>query len=738
MPLSSPPDPLLDDLNPEQRTAVLAPPSPLLILAGAGSGKTRVLTRRLGWLIRAGADPHRLLAITFTNKAAAEMAGRVQALLGTVARGMWVQTFHSACARILRREIGAFGYTPSFTILDGDDQRTAIREVLRELEYSEKMYAPAAVLGRISRAKNELRDPAAEAAAATDPWSQRVAVAYGRYQARLEQYNRLDFDDLLGLTVRLLETDPDGAGTRYRALFRHVLVDEYQDTNHAQYRMILALCREHRGLTAVGDEDQSIYRFRGADRGNLLRFEEDFPDATVVRLEQNYRSTQSILDAAGSVIGHNVRMYPKRLWTDRGAGEPLVLYHAADPADEAAFVAQQVRVLRPAAATWSDFAVLYRTHAQSRAVEEALLGSSIPYVIVGGLKFYERKEVKDTLAYLRLLPNPLDWPSFCRAVAVPRRGIGDRTLAALAAHLDATGEALPSALAHADEIDGVGRAAALLRGFGDLLDGLRAAAAGDPPPPVAEMIAGVLQASGLEAELRAEDSPESRTRLENLQELLAVAQQTAPQTGGGLEGLTAFLQQATLTAEADAVPTDGGPGAVVLLTLHAAKGLEFPVVFLLGLEDGIFPHARAITADSPDELEEERRLCYVGMTRAARRLFLTHAAERALYGGPPQRLPPSRFLAEVDRRLLRELGGQRGGSAAGTAAWTRRAPAATAAPPAGDPLQLRAGDRVVHPKWGEGTVQSCLGRGTDVEATIDFPDVGRRTVIVALARLRRA
>lgn len=789
------PDALLTDLNPEQLAAVTAPPGPLLILAGAGSGKTRVLTRRLGWLIREGADPYRILSITFTNKAAKEMADRAMQLLGGVARGMWVQTFHSACARILRREIGRFGYTPQFTILDGDDQRAAVREVLRELDYNDKMFPPNAVLGRISRAKNELRDPAAEKAAAHDPWSQRVAVAYEHYQRKLERANTLDFDDLLMLTVRLLEEPeaaeasgdmaatmvaaadassshglPAGGGARYRALFRHVLVDEYQDTNHAQYRLIRALVRAHRSITAVGDEDQSIYKFRGADRGNILRFEEDFPDARVVRLERNYRSTQAILDGAGSVIANNARRYPKKLWTDRGEGEPIVLYRAVDPGDEAGFVARQIAEMRPKMGGWSDFAILYRTHAQSRAVEEALLSRGMPYVVVGGLKFYERKEIKDTLAYLRVLANPRDWASFRRAVGAPRRGIGDATLGALAEHMAETGELLPSVLEHAAEIPGAARAARGLAAFADLLARLRGEAEGTvdgdghplsseaqrPPAEVAEVIASVLDRSGLYAELKAEDSIEARARLENLQELLAVAQQNASVVGTGLNGVSLFLEQATLIAEADNVPDgEGGKSdAVVLLTLHAAKGLEYPVVFLIGLEEGVFPHSRSL--EDGEELEEERRLCYVGMTRARQRLLLAYAQERALYGGTPSAGRPSRFLAEIDPRLLKEVrssaaGHGGGGSwrqgASGRPAWGAGGTAGTAAAAlapavgAGAPEQgdtdFATGDHVLHPRWGEGVVVAARGRGPDGEVTVDFPDAGRRTLVVGFARLRR-
>lgn len=769
----------------------------MLILAGAGSGKTRVLTRRLAHLIRRGADPHRILAITFTNKAAREMVERVEQLLGPMARGMWVQTFHSACARILRREITRFGYTPQFTVLDADDQRTAIREVCRALQLSDRMFPPNAVLGRISRAKNELQTPEGLRVAARDPWSRRVADAYAQYADKLKAANSVDFDDLLGLTVRLLEEDdlPGGAGggsgdggesaawpgggrsestsggARYRALFQHVLVDEYQDTNQAQYRIIRALVRDHESLTAVGDEDQSIYRFRGADRGNILRFEADFPTARVIRLERNYRSTQGILDAAGSVIGHNPREHPKKLWTDRGAGAPIVLYRAADPADEANFVTARMAELRSGLRGWGDIAVLYRTHAQSRAVEEALLARGIPYVVVGGLKFYDRKEIRDALAYLRLLCNPLDFAAFRRAVGAPRRGIGEATLAALSEHMASTGESLPSTLVRVADIPGASRAAKPLQAFTDLLSRLRAEAEGAPvpldpetpgpsraePAEVAEILASILDQSGLLAELRAEDTIESRARLENLQELLNVARQNAAAVGRGLLGAGSFLEQASLIAEADNVPEGDAAeaaGAVVLLTLHAAKGLEFPVVFLMGMEEGVFPHSRAL--EDPADVEEERRLCYVGLTRAEARLFLTHARERALYGGTPQATRASRFLAEIDPRLVEERrAGHGGGGGSGlwrptsagrgaeyaSAANTRKPQAApaTASGAGGSPVSgdLAAGDRVLHPRWGEGVVVAHRGRGPEAEVTVDFPDAGRRTLVLGLARLTR-
>ncbi len=753
-------DPLLDDLNPEQREAVLAPAGPLLVLAGAGSGKTRVLTRRLARLIRDGADPRRMLAITFTNKAARELVERVQALLGG-ASPTWVHTFHGACVRMLRREVVRFGYTQDFTILDADDQRQAVREALRELQLADDRFPVPAVASRISRAKNELQEPETMRASAQDPWSRQVAQVYASYQDKLRRANCLDFDDLLVLGARLVEEgeDPPGTeevpvdalppegGARYRALFRHVLVDEYQDTNHAQYRLVRALVRRHRSLTAVGDEDQSIYRFRGADQRNILRFEEDFPAARVVRLERNYRSTQAILDVAGAVIQNNARRYPKKLWTDGGAGEHVTLYRAVDGGEEADFVAREIARLRSeAGAAWGDFAILYRAHAQSRAIEEALLGRGIPYVVVGGLKFYDRKEVKDTLSYLRLLVNPMDWPSFRRAIAVPRRGVGDATLEALTRHQDETGEALPSALRHADEIPGTSRAARALSEFAAFLERVRLEAEGavdasgqprqEPRPlAVAAIIQRVLEGSGMEAELRAEDTIEARTRRENLEELQAVAEQRADETGPGLAGVREFLQQATLVAEADNVPGEEGQ-AVVCLTLHAAKGLEFPVVFMVGMEDGSFPHARSL--DHPEDIEEERRLCYVGLTRARRRLYLSLARERVAYGGGARSTLPSRFLHEIGAERLHEVRALSPG-------YSRPRPRAGAAPAQGSQpasageaaMDLRVGERVVHPKWGEGVVRETHGPGHGGEVTVDFPD-GTRTLILQYAKLRRA
>jgi DNA helicase-2/ATP-dependent DNA helicase PcrA len=746
---------LVAGLNPEQQAAVTAGEGPLLVLAGAGSGKTRVLTRRLAWLIAQGTPPQRVLAITFTNKAAREMQERVEALLGPAARSLWVHTFHAACVRILRQDAHRLGYAPGFTILDADDQRTAVRECLREMNLSEKAFPPNAVLARISGAKNLLAGPGR--GFASDRWSQQVRAVAERYQEKLRSANAFDFDDLIAAVVRLLESpaeSPDDPAARWPEHFRHVLVDEYQDTNHAQYRLVRALAARHRSLTVVGDEDQSIYAFRGADHENILRFESDFPDARVVRLERNYRSTQRILDAAGGVIARNARKYPKRLWTEAGPGEPVVVYRAWDEHDEAAFVVREIESLRAQSGRgWGEFAVLYRTHAQSRLVEETLLARSIPYAVVGGLKFYQRKEIKDILAWLRLVANPSDRVAFQRAVQAPRRGVGPATLDKLRAHMDATGESLGSALERAGEI--AGRQGRLLEGMADALSELRRVR---DEAGLFELVSATLDRTGYRAELEADGGIEARTRLENLGELLSLAKKLGPHMN-----LDEFLAQASLLAEQDAY--DERQEAVTLMTLHAAKGLEFPVVFLVGMEEGIFPHMRSLDggsaagagAGAAGGLDEERRLCYVGMTRARERLYLTCAHERTLYG-LTQRSRPSRFLDEVDPAAVREVGAQAPTRWDGV--WSRPRPAAAAssgagpaasgagpaaglaagssagAPAPGD-CAFEAGERVVHPRWGAGTVVSARGRGPEAEVTVSFPDAGVRTLIAGYANLRR-
>lgn len=717
-------DDLLAGLNPVQREAVTHPGGPLLVVAGAGSGKTRVLTHRVAWLIRQGVSPFSILAITFTNKAAEEMKARVAALVGPVAERMWVSTFHAACVRILRREAHRLGYGSQFTILDEDDQRLAIRECLRELQLDEDKVKPGSVAARISRWKNGLQNPEDDQHAAL------VLPIYRRYQEKLRQANAMDFDDLLVNTVMLLEEHPEPAAF-WPEHFLHVLVDEYQDTNYAQYRLLRRLTSRHGNLFAVGDEDQSIYAFRGADPHNIVRLEKDHPQLHVVRLERNYRSTQNILDAASGVIARNRRRFPKRLWTDRGTGAPVVLYRARDEQDEATFVADEIAAQAARGRSWSEFAVLYRTHAQSRALEEALLARGIPYTVVGGLKFYERQEIKDALAWLRLVVNPDDWLAFVRAVMAPKRGIGETSLERLAAHMRETGQRLSQALAAAEGI--IPRTGHLLSAFGQLLDQLRQEV---ELLDLASAVRHVIQRSGLRDQLVEEDTLEARSRLENLNELVSVAKEASQLFEPGLAGLGAFLAQVALIAEADSFQ-EGQP-AVVLMTLHAAKGLEFPVVFLAGLEEGVFPHGRSM--DSEAALEEERRLCYVGMTRAKERLYLSCAEERTLFGFR-QRNKASRFLEEIDPDLLEVRESAWAGPRETVWDWgrqRRREPLPQRDEGEGwDGQAFQPGDTVLHPRWGPGTVVAARGQGPDAEVTIAFPDAGTRTVILRYARLQR-
>ncbi|HEY8488865.1 MAG TPA: UvrD-helicase domain-containing protein, partial [Thermaerobacter sp.] len=784
---------LLEDLNPAQREAVTHPGGPVLVLAGAGSGKTRVLTRRVAYLLRQGVAPHQILAITFTNKAAREMRERVEQLVGAQARDMWIGTFHASCVRILRRDGYRIGYDRNFIILDEDDRRSVLREVLKERNLSETRYPPQAVGALISAAKNQLLDPEAFASRHRDFYRQQVAMVYAAYQERLQRNGAMDFDDLLMQAVRLLEEAPDVLAS-YQRRFVHILVDEYQDTNHAQYRLLRLLAAGHRNLFVVGDPDQSVYRWRGADITNILRFEEDYPDARVVRLELNYRSTASILAAAQAVIEHNTQRKEKQLRSIHGEGARVVVFGAADEHDEAWFVAREMERLHAEGYGYGDMAVLYRTHAQSRVVEETLLRRGIPYRIVGGLKFYERKEVKDILAYLRLAVNPDDRISLRRVVNVPRRGIGEATLARLEAYMDREGVGLLDALARAEDIPGITRPqAAALMAFGGVIADLRAAA---EHGPAYDVIALALERTGYRAMLEQEGTPDAATRLENLKELLSVARDFERQRGPGDAPLVDFLAEVALVSDVDQL--EEGARAVSLMTLHSAKGLEFDVVFITGMEEGVFPHSRSL--DDPHELEEERRLCYVGMTRARQRLYMCFTRQRTLFGAT-RRQVPSRFLEEADQRYLewqglppgsdepafddgaeaweagaagwrgagarwgaagrpgrgggafgwdRGRGGPGGGAgldgrARGGPAWNGRGASRTAgATPGGDGTRgpaaaggepFRPGERVVHPRFGEGTIVMRRGEGDDAEVTIAFPDAGLKTFIVRYANL---
>ncbi|HEY6423906.1 MAG TPA: DNA helicase PcrA, partial [Pseudonocardiaceae bacterium] len=731
---------LLAGLNTQQRAAVEHAGSPLLIVAGAGSGKTRVLAHRIAYLLaQREVQPGQVLAITFTNKAAAEMRERVTALVGRRAAVMWVSTFHSMCVRILRREATKLaGLTSNFSVYDADDTRRLVAMVARDLDLDPKRYTARALAAKISNLKNELIDPGSAAAAAGDDFDRRVAEVYAGYQFRLGSSNALDFDDLIMRTVELLQTLPDVA-EHYRRRFRHILVDEYQDTNHAQYVLIRELVGpagegdEPGELCVVGDADQSIYAFRGATIRNIEEFERDFPDARTILLEQNYRSTQTILSAANAVIARNSARRDKRLWSAAGDGDPIIGYVADNEHDEAAFVASEIdRLVDGGQARFGDVAVFYRTNNSSRVFEEVFIRLGLPYKVVGGVRFYERREVRDALAYLRVLDNPEDTVSLRRILNTPRRGIGDRAEAVLAAHADRERISFAAALqaaAAGQEIPLLNpRSRNAITAFVVLMDEFRAkVTAGEE---VAEVLEAVLARTGYRAELEESEDPQDASRLDNLTELVTVAREFAGEPGppvedGGVEAgsLAAFLERVALVSDSDQIPDDDGSsgGVVTLMTLHTAKGLEFPVVFLTGWEDGLFPHLRAL--GDPAELAEERRLAYVGLTRAQQRLYLSRAITRSAWGQPMTN-PPSRFLADVPEALVqwrreepdragpvaRTVFGRRGADVTGgdSAQAGVAARGLRSTPFRGwqntPALSLDVGDRVTHDKYGLGTV----------------------------------
>ena len=792
-------DSLLVGLNPEQREAVLHTGSPLLIVAGAGSGKTRVLTHRIAHqLATRRVRPSEVLAITFTNKAAGEMRERVADLVGPAARAMWVSTFHSACVRILRREHSTLGLRSTFSIYDAADSQRLLTLVARELDLDPKKYPAKALSAKISNLKDELVDPdtyartSGAASGGANQFDEALAAVYARYQARLRQAHALDFDDLIMTTVNLLQAFP-AVAEHYRRRFRQILVDEYQDTNHAQY----VLVRELSGtgvaqggddgadgaapgeLTVVGDADQSIYAFRGATIRNILEFEADYPNARTILLEQNYRSTQTILSAANAVISRNPGRKPKRLWTDSGAGPQIVGYVADNEHEEARFVAEEIDRLgdsdgvRP-----GDVAVFYRTNAQSRALEEVLIRVGLPYKVVGGTRFYERREIKDAVAYLRAIANPDDDVNLRRILNVPKRGLGDRSEAMVAAFAERERISFGAALARVDEVPGVGtRALTGLRAFDELMAGLRDLASSGAGP--AEVLGAVLDRTGYLTELRASEDPQDASRVENLSELHAVATEFEQAEPEG--DLADFLERVSLVADSDQIPSDDAEGAgaqakpdqgvVTLMTLHTAKGLEFPVVFVTGWEDGTFPHMRSLA--DPDQLAEERRLAYVGLTRARQRLYISRAAVRTAWGVPNE-FPASRFLDDVPEDLvdwrrressmatLRAGGsgwgsgasawGGRAGSSTGTGGpgrrgsersgpvTTRRAAPSSSQPtasfgsatprPAGDVPSLAIGDKVTHDAYGVGTVVGVEGSGPNAVAKIDFGADGTKRLLL--------
>ncbi|MGJ5753853.1 ATP-dependent DNA helicase PcrA [Streptomyces puniciscabiei] len=761
---------LLEGLNDNQRAAVVHAGSPLLIVAGAGSGKTRVLTHRIAYLLaERHVHPGQILAITFTNKAAGEMKERVEHLVGPRANAMWVMTFHSACVRILRRESKKLGFTSSFSIYDAADSKRLMALVCRDLDLDPKRFPPKSFSAKISNLKNELIDEEDFAAQATDGFEKTLAQAYALYQSRLREANALDFDDLIMTTVNLLRAFPDVA-EHYRRRFRHVLVDEYQDTNHAQY----ALVRELVGtgersaeegdtppgaydippaeLCVVGDADQSIYAFRGATIRNILQFEEDYPDATTILLEQNYRSTQTILSAANAVIERNESRRPKNLWTNAGQGARITGYVADTEHDEAQFVADEIdRLVDAGEARAGDVAVFYRTNAQSRVFEEVFIRVGLPYKVVGGVRFYERKEVRDVLAYLRVLANPEDSVPLRRILNVPKRGIGERAEAMIDALAQRERISFPQALKRVDEAYGMAaRSTNAVKRFNTLMEDLRTIVESGAGP--ATVLEAVLERTGYLAELQTSTDPQDETRIENLQELAAVALEFEQERGEGESvGLADFLEQVALVADSDQIPDEDeeGSGVITLMTLHTAKGLEFPVVFLTGMEDGVFPHMRAL--GQTKELEEERRLAYVGITRARERLYLTRSAMRSAWGQPSYN-PPSRFLEEippthVDWKRTGATAPVSSGPASGIAASLSSTRSRSSASGASGfatrrtsekpVVALAVGDRVTHDQFGLGTVVAVKGTGANAEATIDFGDAKPKRLLLRYAPVEK-
>ncbi|MCY0870317.1 MAG: DNA helicase PcrA [Firmicutes bacterium] len=722
---------LLAGLNPQQQDAVRTTSGPVLVIAGAGSGKTTVLTRRIAWLLaHDGVLPHSVLAITFTNKAAKEMRERVSRLVGAVAYEMWVATFHAACVRILRKEIGVLGYASSFTILDAIDQLSVVRRVCEELNIDTKRYDARGLHAAISNYKNAFIGASEARAQARSPFEQRAADVYERYDERLRAQNALDFDDLIAKTVELLQSWPDVL-TFYQRKFQYILVDEYQDTNRAQYLLVRLLALRTRNLCVVGDSDQSIYRWRGADIANILSFEKDYPDAKTIRLEQNYRSTDRILRAANAVIENNLQRPQKTLWTAKVGGDPVHIIRAGDEQDEGRQVVAQIARLRKDGTQYADMAVLYRTNAQSRAIEEAFMSVGVPYRVFGGIRFYERKEIKDVLAWLRLVANADDDTAFLRVVNVPRRGVGEGTLGRLQEQALAMRCSLFAAL-EAPELLGIApRFVDALLEFASLIRRFAAQAA---YLDLTELVTQVLEQSGYRAMLAAERTIEAQARLENVEELLTVTREfDAREDGGGLE---AFLAEVALVSDAEQAGGNAGDGgdAVSLMTLHSAKGLEFPVVFLVGMEEGVFPHSRSL--QEPEEMEEERRLCYVGITRAKDQLYVSHARMRTLYG-QSRTNPPSRFLAELPADVVEDV-------APAVPVAKRMAPAVAgrlqvpASFGANPSVSWVAGDRAHHRKWGAGVVVDTRGAGEDMEVVIRFgPPVGERTLMVRFAPIEK-
>ena len=730
---------LMQGLNEPQQRAVACLQGPLLIVAGAGSGKTRVLTFRIANLLEHGVPPYRILAITFTNKAAREMRERVDALIGDAAQDVWLSTFHSFCARFLRMELEHYGrYAKNFVIYDAADSKGLIRECLKELNIDEKHTAPGAVQAHISDAKNRLLDVAAFTAQATDFFAEQVAKIYALYQSKLQENNALDFDDLLMLTVELL-TKNEELRAKYQKKFQYILVDEYQDTNGAQYAITKLLAAEHRNICVVGDADQSIYGWRGADMRNIMNFEKDYPEATVILLEQNYRSTKNILAAANAVIENNLTRKKKELWTDNPTGDRITIYEGATEKNEASYIVREVERLHTMFhVKYGDIAVLYRTNAQSRNIEEAFYATGVPYAMVGSVRFYDRREIKDIIAYLRVIYNPRDTLSLLRIINVPRRGLGPTSIARMMETAEEYRISLFEVITDAQLLSMIPKLSAKVKLALEEFAAMVFTFMGQlGTRPIHEIVEDVIETSGYAAALEEEKKEDNRDRLENLREFISVAKNFDDGAAEGENGLADFLAQIALISDVD--QTEQSDGTVTLMTFHAAKGLEFPAVFMAGMEEGLFPHSRTLLDDT--EIEEERRTCYVGITRAERRLYLTYARQRTIYGRT-EMSRPSRFLAEIPEELVEHKEADFFGGTdlrAPSNIWSERStrterkrymppPQHTAAdgsvirPDAS--AAFKAGDAVRHSKWGDGRIVAISGSGEDAELSIAFPGEG--------------
>jgi len=748
-------DKLLNGLNPEQQNAVKATDGPLLLMAGAGSGKTRVLTHRIAYLIvEKRVNPYNILAITFTNKAAREMKERIGKMMGGAAEEIWISTFHSMCVRILRRDIDRMGFNRNFTILDTTDQQSVVKGILKDKNLDPKKFDPRAILGSISSAKNELIDPEEYAKSAGGYFEQTVSDVYTEYQKRLRKNQALDFDDLIMMTIQLFGRVPEVL-EYYQRKFQYIHVDEYQDTNRAQYMLVKMLANRFQNLCVVGDSDQSIYKWRGADIANILSFEKDYPRATVILLEQNYRSTKRILLAANKVIENNLNRKAKNLWTENPEGNKLVYYRADSEQGEAQFVAGKIKELTRDGKKLSDIAILYRTNAQSRVMEEVLLKSNIEYAIVGGIKFYDRKEIKDMLAYLRLISNPDDDISLQRVINVPKRGIGSTSVDKIANFAAMHDISLYQAL---DSIELIGLSPKITKAAREFRDLIRNYTNMQEFLSVTELVEEVLEKTGYREMLKAEKSIEAQSRLENLEELLSVTKNFEDSSED--KSLVAFLTDLALVADIDSLDEDGEKvDSITLMTLHSAKGLEFPVVFLIGLEEGVFPHSRSLMEEA--EMEEERRLAYVGITRAEQSLFITNAQMRTLFGRTNMN-PASRFIAEIPEDLIEGVEPEKrmntpfgsGGRAFGSTGTSFGSPRSSFSTPAsprkpvmrpvsaasgGEETGWKVGDKAEHGKWGIGTVVSVKGQGEGTELDIAFPSpVGIKRLLAKFAPIKKA